>query len=146
MQDNGLVVSSQNTLAEVEVQCFAACLNCSAKSLCLGQGQSKGRISAKNPLQAMPGDTVSLEIPETMYNKSLSLIFGTFLLAALVGLAAGFFIAPVISSPSSTSGILGLFLGLLAAGFWLFRLFRKKNNDHLFPIITAIINKGGHDG
>jgi len=146
MKDNGLVISARNKLAEVEVQCFAACHNCSAQSLCLGQSQSKGRVSAKNPLQAQPGDTVSLDIPETMYNKALILIFGTFLSAALLGMAAGHFSSPIFSLPSPASGILGLFLGLLAAGFWLFRFFRKKNNERLFPVITAIINKGGHHG
>jgi len=146
MKDNGLVISASNTLAEVEVQCFTACLNCPAQSLCIGQSQSKGRVSAKNPLQAQPGDSVSLEIPETMYNKALIVVFGTFLLAALLGLAAGYLSAPIFSIHSPVSGILGLFLGLLAAGFWLFRFFRKKNNARLFPVITAILYKGGHHG
>ena len=146
MKDKGLVISAQNKLAVVEVQCFAACHNCSAQSLCLGQSQSKGQVSAKNPLNALPGDTVSLDIPETMYNKSLILLFGTFLSAALLGMAAGHFSSPVLSLSSPASGILGLFLGLMAAGFWLFHFFRKKNNDRLFPVITAIINKGGHHG
>ncbi len=146
MQDSGLVISTQNKLAEVEVQCFAACHNCSAQTLCIGQSQSKGLLSAKNPIQAQPGNTVSLEIPETRYNKSLILLFGTFLLAALLGMAAGHFSAALFSLPSPASSILGLFLGLFVSGFWLFRFFRKKNNDRLFPVITAIINKGGHHG
>ena len=146
MKDNGLVLSLHNKLAEVEVQCFAACLDCSAKSLCLGQSQSKGHVSAKNPLQAQPGDTVSLDIPETMYNKSLILVFGTFITAALLGMAVGHFSAPLLSLSSPAAGILGLFLGLITSGFWLFYFFRKKNNDRLFPVITAIINKGGHHG
>ncbi|MFC2167058.1 SoxR reducing system RseC family protein [Acidobacteriota bacterium] len=146
MKDNGLVLSAQNNLAEVEVQCFAACKDCSAQSLCVGQSQSKGHVSAKNPLHAQPGDTVSLDIPETMYNKSLILVFGTLLSAALLGMAAGHFSSPVFSLSSPASGVLGLFLGLIAAGFWLFRFFRKNNNKRLFPVITEIINKGGHHG
>ncbi|MFC2161977.1 SoxR reducing system RseC family protein [Acidobacteriota bacterium] len=146
MKDKGLVLSSQNKLAEVEVQCFSSCLDCSAQSLCIGQGQSKGRISAKNLFHAQAGDTVSLEIPETQYNRSLILVFGTFLAASLFGMIVGHFIAPLLSLSSPISGILGLFLGLAAAGFWLFRFFRKIHNDRLFPIITAIINKGEHHG
>jgi len=146
MRDSGLVISARNKLAEVEVQCFAACHNCSAQSLCIGQSESKGILSANNPLHAQPGDTVSLDIPETMYNKSLILVFGTFLSAALVGMAAGHFSAALFSLPTPASSILGLFLGLLVSGFWLFRFFRKKNNERLFPVITAIINKGGHHG
>ena len=60
MKDKGLVLSTQDTLAKVEVECFTACGNCSAQSLCLGQSASKGHVSAKNPLHAQPGDTVSL--------------------------------------------------------------------------------------
>ena len=146
MQDNGLVISARNKLAEVEVQCFTACQKCSAKNLCIGQSQSKGRLSAKNPIHALPGNTVSLDIPETQYNKSLILVFGTFLLAALLGMAVGHFSAALFSLPSPVSSILGLFLGLFVSGFWLFHFFRKKNNERLFPVITAIINKGGHHG
>jgi positive regulator of sigma E activity len=146
MDDTGLVISLQNKLANVEVQCFSACKNCAAQNLCLGQSQSKGHVSAKNPLHAQPGDTVSLHIPETMYNKSLILVFGTSLSAALLGMAVGYFSAPVLSLSSPASGLLGLFLGLLASGFWLFHFFRKKHNDRLFPVITAITHKGGHHG
>ncbi len=146
MKDNGLVISARNKMAEVEVECFTACHNCSAQSLCIGQSESKGILSAKNPLQAQPGNIVSLDIPEAMYNKSLILVFGTFLSAALLGMAAGHFSAVLFSLPSPISSILGLFLGLLVSGFWLFRYFRKKNNDRLFPVITAILNKGGLHG
>ncbi len=146
MQDKGLVISAQNKLAKVEVQCFEACQKCSAQNLCIGKSQSKGLLSAKNPIHALPGNTVSLEIPETQYNKSLILVFGTFLLAALLGMAVGHFSAALFSLPTPGSSILGLFLSLFASGFWLFHFFRKKNNDHLFPVITAIINKGGNHG
>ncbi len=146
MQDSGLVISARNKLAEVEVQCFTACQNCAAQNLCIGQSQSKGLLSAKNPIHAQPGNSVSLEIPETQYNKSLILLFGTFLLAALLGMAAGHFSAALFSLPTPATSILGLFLGLFVSGFWLFRFFRNKNNDRLFPVITSIINEGGHHG
>ena len=128
MKDKGLVLSTQDHLAKVEVECFTACGDCSAQSLCLGQSASKGYVSAKNPLLAQPGDTVSLNIPEAMYNKSLILVFGTFLVSALLGMALGHFSSLVLSIPTPESGILGLFLGLIAAGIWLFRFFQKKNN------------------
>ncbi len=146
MQDKGLVISAQNKLAKVEVQCFEACQKCSAQNLCIGKSQSKGLLSAKNPIHALPGNTVSLEIPDTQYNKSLILIFSTFLLAALLGMAVGYFSSVLFSLPAPASSILGLFLGLFVSGFWLFRFFLKKNNERLFPVITAIINKGGHHG
>ena len=146
MKDNGLVVAAQGHSADVEVNCLTACQACSAKSLCIGQSQAKGILSVKNPLQASPGDRVTIEIPEEEYNKSLALLFGSLLFAALAGMAAGHFSSALLSLPTSTGSIIGLFLGILTAGIWLFRRFGKKMNHRLFPTITTIINKGGQYG
>lgn len=146
MTDNGLVVAAHGLSAEVEVNCLTACHACSAKSLCIGQSQAKGILSVNNPLQAGPGDRVTIEIPEEAYSKSLILLFGSLLTAALAGMAAGHYGSALFALPTAGGSILGLFLGILAAGVWLFRRFRKKMNRRLFPTITAIINKGGQYG
>ncbi|MGD2294447.1 MAG: SoxR reducing system RseC family protein [Candidatus Aminicenantes bacterium] len=146
MKDSGLVVATKGRLAEVEVNCLTACQDCSAKSLCSAQGPNKGLLSAKNPLKALPGDRVTLEIPDGMYNKSLIILFGSLLLAALVGIAAGYFSAAFLPLSASLGSIIGLFLGILLAAIWQFRRFRKKTNARLFPTITAIISKGGDHG
>ena len=146
MKDNGLVVAAQGHSAEVEVNCLTACQACSAKSLCIGQSQAKGILSVNNPLQASPGDRVTIEIPEEEYSKSLIFLFGSLLFAALTGMAAGHLSSALLALPTSTGSILGLFLGILVAGIWLFRRFRKKMNCRLFPTITTIINKGGQYG
>ena len=146
MKDSGLVLRTKNNFAEVEVKCLEACQGCSAKALCIGQSHQKGILSVKNPLHALPGDRVSLDIPEETYAKSLILFFGTLLCGSLMGLTAGYLSAGIVSLPSSTASILGLFLGLGTAGLWLAAHFRKKTNSHLFPTITKIIQKGGHHG
>jgi positive regulator of sigma E activity len=146
MKDNGLVIAAQGHSADVEVNCLTACQACSAKSLCIGQSQTKGILSVNNPLQANPGDRVTIEIPEEEYSKSLILLFGSLLFAALAGMAAGHFSSALLALPTSTGSILGLFLGILAAGIWLFRRFRKKMNSRLCPTIITIINKGGQYG
>ena len=146
MKDSGCVVAINGNLADVEVPCLTACQACSAKSLCIGQSQSKGILSVNNPLQAALGDRVALEIPDGMYSKSLILFFGSLLIAALAGMTAGYFCAAWLPLSGSTGSILGLFLGILVAGMWLSLRFRRKTNSQLFPTITAIITHGGHHG
>jgi LPXTG-motif cell wall-anchored protein len=146
MKDKGLVIAAKNRSAEVEVNCLEACQGCAAKALCIGQSQKKGILSANNPLEARPGDEVTVDIPEEVYSKYLIFIFGALLVSALMGMAAGYFGAAFLPLSGSTASIIGLFLGLAAAGVWLYFYFRKKANARLFPTITGIIQKGGHHG
>lgn len=147
MKDNGIVISTKEEFAQVEVNCFVeSCQNCRASSLCVGQSKSKGQISVKNPLMAHPGDEVKIEIPETKYNRILILLFGILLLSALLGMAAGYLFSSLLPLSSATSSLLGFLLGIILAGFWLFRFFRKKNKGNLYPVITDIVKKGDNNG
>lgn len=147
MKDNGIVVSTKEDMAKVEVDCFVeSCQNCRARSLCIGQNQSRGLIVVKNSLHATPGDKVEIEIPETRYNKVLILLFGSLLTAALLGLAAGYFSSSLLPLSPSQSSLLGLLLGIILAGWGLFRFFRKKNDQDLYPVVIDIIKKGDKHG
>jgi len=147
MRDKGIVINTKEDLAQVEVICFIeACHKCSARSLCIGKDQSKGVLSVKNPLKACSGDEVEIEIPDSKYNKALILLFGSFLVASLFGLGAGFLLSPLLPFSSSVSGLLGLFLALIVSGIFLSRYFRKTNKALLYPVITDIIKKGGCHG
>lgn len=146
MKDNGRVISTKAELAQVDVNCFEACHDCSAKSLCAGYKHSKGQLSVKNPIQARPGDQVQIEIPETQYSKALILLFGSLLLAALAGMSIGYSISKFLSLASVESSLAGFFLGLILAGFWLFRYFHNKKKEHLYPVIVNIIKKEGSYG
>ncbi len=147
MKDKGLVVSTKNDFAQVEVQCLIeSCASCSARSLCTGRDKSKGLLEVQNPLNACTGDEVEIEIPETKYNQALILLFGTLLIAALLGMGAGYFLSPIVPMPSSTASFLGLILAVLGTGLFLFRYFRKKNKIHMYPVIINILNKGDCHG
>ena len=147
MKDKGLVVNTKNDLARVEVQCFIdSCGSCSARSLCTGQDKSKGLLEAKNPLKATVGDEVEIEIPETKYNQALILLFGTLLVAALLGMGAGYLLSPLVPLSSSVTSFFGLILAVLGTGLVLFRYFRKKNKMHLYPVIINILKKGDCHG
>lgn len=147
MNDNGVVVSTKESLAQVEVSCLVeSCHNCRARSLCIGQDTSKGLLVVKNPLRAIPGDEVQIEIPETRYNKVLILFFGSLLVSALMGMGAGYFFSTLFSLSSTPSSFIGLLLGIVIGGWLLFRFFRKRNEPTLYPIITDIIKKGDKHG
>ncbi|NIO49048.1 MAG: hypothetical protein GTN73_06390 [Candidatus Aminicenantes bacterium] len=147
MKDKGLVVSTKEDMAQVEVQCFTEhCQNCSARSLCVGKNQSKGLIMVRNPLRASAGDEVEIEIPDTKYSRSLILLFGTLLLASLVGLGLGSLLAPLLPLSSSAASLLGLLCALIIAGIFLSRYFRAKNKVSLYPVIKVITKKGERHG
>lgn len=147
MKDKGLVVSTKNNFAQVEVQCLIeSCASCSARSLCTGRDRSKGLLEVQNPLDACSGDEVEIEIPETKYNQALILLFGTLLVAALLGMGAGYFLSPIVPMSSSAASLLGLILAVLGTGLFLFRYFRKKNKIHMYPVIINILNKGDCHG
>lgn len=143
MRDKGLVVSTKDDFAQVEVQCFIeSCQDCSARSLCVGQDKKKGILVARNLLEAQAGDEVEVDIPETKYNQALILLFGVLLAAAILGMAAGYFLSLLLSLSSSMASFSGLLLALLIAGGWLFRHFHKNRRHHLYPKITSILKRG----
>ena len=144
MRDKGLVVSTKDDFAQLEVQCFIeSCHNCSAKSLCVGQDKKKGILVARNPLEAQAGDEVEVDIPETKYNQALILLFGVLLAAAILGMGAGYFLSLFLPFSSSLASFSGLLLALLIAGGWLFRHFHNDRRLHLYPEITSILKRGG---
>lgn len=143
MKDNGLVVGTEKEMAQVEVKCFIeTCERCSTRGLCIGQDQSKGILTVRNPLNALPGDEVSIEIPEEAYNKKLILLFGSLLSASLLGMGVGSLSSFLLPYSSEALSLIGLFLGLISAGTGLFYYFRKRNKRYLYPVIRDIIKKG----
>jgi positive regulator of sigma E activity len=147
MKDKGLVVSTKNNFAQVEVQCLIeTCASCSARSLCTGRDKSKGHLEVQNPLKACAGDEVEIEIPETKYNQALILLFGILLAAALVGMGAGYLLSPLVPLSSSAASLLGLVLAVAGTGLVLFRYFQKKNKLYMYPVIINILKKGDCHG
>lgn len=142
MTDSGLVIATHKDLAEVEVSCFESCHSCSARHLCIGNSQNKGRISVKNPMHAMPGDKVKIQIPETQYSRSLILLFGGLLLALLAGLGGGWMASVLLILPLFPASLIGFAAGLILGGLALVPIFRRKNENQLYPVIIDILTKG----
>jgi positive regulator of sigma E activity len=146
MKDKGTVVSTEDNYARVEVACLEACQGCSASSLCIGQKNTNGLLSVKNPLHAKTGDLVLIAIPESHYSKALILLFGVLLFAIFSGMGLGHLISPVLPLSSSESSLICIALGVVLAGIGLSRRFKRINNKSLYPEITEILNKGGSYG
>lgn len=144
MRDNGLVLAVERNLAEVEVKCLEGCKDCAARSLCIGHNQTKGRLSVKNPLGAKPGDEVIIEIPEEHYSKALALLFAGLLIAMLAGIGGGYMVSFILPFSSLSTSIFGFVAGLVVGSFILSRLFRRKNEQKLYPEIIDILKKGDH--
>ena len=146
MTDNGLVITTAKDIAEVEVNCFDGCHDCTASSLCIGNTKNKGRLSVKNPLHALPGDEVKIQVPDARYNQALILLFGGLLLAALLGMGGGYLSALFFSLSSPLVSFVGLVTGLIIGGWALARVFHRKNKEQLYPVIIDIIKKGDSYG
>jgi positive regulator of sigma E activity len=147
MKDKGLVISTEKDLAQVEVECIMnVCRDCSAHTLCIGRKQDKGHISAKNPLEASPGDQVIFEVPEEKYSRALIYLFGILLASSLLGLGLGALISDLAGISPTAAGASGLFAGLILGGVGAYFLFRRQNKKYLYPVITDITKKGDCHG
>jgi positive regulator of sigma E activity len=146
MTDSGMVISTDESFAEVEVSCLEGCQGCAARSLCVGNKQNKGRLFAKNPLLAKPGDGVRIEIPEARYSPALILLFGGLLTAIITGLGIGYLTAILFSFPLLLACLAGLAIGLVLGGLILSSIFRRKNEEQLYPVIIEILKKGERYG
>lgn len=142
MIDNGIIVAADEEKARVKVGSRSACCSCSARMFCLGDKGEDGTLLALNPLHARPGDEVTIDIPEEVYNKVAVRLFGGMLLAALLGLGLGSLASSLVHLPASEAGFVGLLLGLAAGGFALFRSFRRSSWQKTYPVISAVLNKG----
>ena len=142
MRDKGIVIATQGNLAKVQVDCFSACDDCSARNLCLGQKHSQGLLAVKNSLHADPGDKVVIEVPESNYTKALIILFGSLVISAIGGMAVGYASALLFLFPSSQGSLLGFFLGIGAGMTWIIYYFRKNNLKDIYPNIIDITIKG----
>lgn len=146
MKDNGTVMRLQGGLAWVRVVPKVACCDCSARAFCSTKQGEEGTLAVRNPLGARPGDEVEIEVPETAYSHALSTIFGLLLIVTLAGLALGYFLRPLRSLPSGENGLIGFLVGLLLGGLAVHRHFRAGTTDAAWPVVVAILKKGGSHG
>jgi len=146
MKDSAVVISVRDGLAWVKVIPRVSCCDCSARALCAGGKDAEGRLEVRNSVLAEPGDEVEIDIPETNYHRDLIRIFGLLLLAMLAGLGLGSAIKPFGQLSTAENGLAGLVPAVVLSGFGLYRYCRARKSQPGYPVITEIIDKGGHHG
>jgi len=146
MRDSATVIRVEKNLAWVQAKPRIACCNCSAMSLCAGNKDGKGLLAVRNPLRATPGDEVEIEVPEASYARELTKIFGLLLIAALAGMALGYFLSPLGGFSSNENGFFGLLAGVLFCGFVIYRRYHRGKQAVRWPVIVEILDKGEFHG
>ncbi|MDH4271010.1 MAG: SoxR reducing system RseC family protein [Candidatus Aminicenantes bacterium] len=146
MKDNATVIRVQDGLAWVKVTPKVACCECSARALCSAKQDEEGKLAVRNPVDARPGDEVEIDVPETDYSRALSAIFGFLLIASLAGLAFGYIFAPVRSLAPGINGLIGLMAGLGLGGLAVRHRYRSGKHNAGWPVIIAVLKKGGFHG
>jgi positive regulator of sigma E activity len=146
MKDNATVIRVQDGLAWVKVTPKVACCECSARALCSAKQDEEGKLTVRNPVDALPGDEVEIDVPETDYSRTLSAIFGWLLSASLAGLAVGYLLSPVRSLAPGINGLIGLMGGLGLGGLAVRHRYGSRKPDAGWPVIIAVIKKGGFHG
>lgn len=139
IEENGIVISVDGDLAEVETQRQGSCGSCSANGACGTSlvarylGRKPLHLHARNRAGAAPGDRVVVGVPEDgLVMASLAAYLVPVLGLMAGGMAgAGFF--PAVGEAASTiGGFAGLGLGLL----WLGRYGRAHAQD---PRYRAVV-------
>lgn len=148
MRDIGHVIQIKDGTAEVEISSPGShCEHCSAKSICLSSSSGDKKIlTVQNPVNAQVGDRVEIEIPEAKYQSTLIFIFGSLLLAILIGSAFGYGFSILVSLSPALTTFVSLLIFLTFAAFWVKIKLKKKNQAFLWPIIVNIVAKGETNG
>jgi len=146
MKDRAVVLSVEGPLAWVRVKPQAVCGECAAKHLCLGRQDAAGLLAVRNPLDAQPGDEVEIEVPEAHYQRDMTRIFSVLLASSVAGFGVGYIARPVGFLGLDANALVGLLIGILAAGAGLLRYYRKQQKEAGLPVIVDILACGGAHG
>lgn len=137
------VSGDAHTFAKVRVQRTSACESCSLKSGCGQSALSKLsserclELEVNNDLGAKPGDEVMIAIPEQgLVNASLRVYLFPLIMMLMTAL-----VTDVLFPKQEEWVMLAALVGLLA-GFWWARAFSQKNafNANFLPRMTRILS------
>ncbi len=136
----GLVESVSGEKAIINLNQSDSCKKCHARLLCRPDSSGKRQITALNPLNARPGQKVSIKESGNLLLLLSFMQFGLPLILLLVGifLADGFKLTIFDAPPElamSICGLIGLLTGGIIARIW---ASRKANTSTAVFEITSI--------
>lgn len=134
--EEGIVVSKENGIAEVEVFPAQNCEECSAKIICKPNKDDRNVLRVNNLIGANVGDNVRIEIKGKSVLAASFNLYGIPLIILLIGIFLGTSIFSEYKLAELYSALFGI--GLTAL-YYLFLLSHNKNRqDQILPKIVFI--------
>lgn len=134
--EEGIVISRENGIAEVEVFPAQSCEECSAKIFCKPDKDKKNIVHVENSIGADVGDSVRIEIKGKSILSASFLLYGIPLLILIVGMFLGMFLFSSYKQIELYSALFSI--GLVAIYFFLTYNHLKKENDLILPKIIFV--------
>jgi sigma-E factor negative regulatory protein RseC len=142
IEETGVVQKTEGVMASVLVQKRGACEGCTSTGTC--EVTHDGMvIEAINPVQAKPGQTVSIIISPISYLKGTMLVYGFPMIALIAGAIIGknigerFFGSASSDLAAAIAGFTAFIAAFLFARIWSRKAESKTENK---PIIEKIIS------
>ncbi len=142
IEETGVVQKTEGVMASVLVQKRGACEGCTSTGTC-EVTQDGMVIEAINPVQAKPGQTVSIIISPISYLKGTMLVYGFPMIALIAGAIIGkiigerFFGSANSDLAAAIAGFTTFIAAFLFARIWTSKAESKTENK---PIIEKIIS------
>ncbi len=137
--EEGIIIKSQNGIAEVGLQEKAECEECSAKLFCSPSGNSNKRIIAVDPYDTSAGDKVRIAVSGKSVLLATSLLYGLPLLILIIVIIGGMSLFESESQPE----LFSFLTALTALGIYysIFFLAGKKNGVNKNPAKIISVSK-----
>lgn len=145
MKEIGTVKKLNGNKAKVIIKRHAACGDCGACQV--GKDKMTMTTLAQNPLGAVVGDTVAVEMEFGNVMKATSIAYGIPLVAFILGCVAGFFAAPALGwNQAITAFFTGILLTAAAFGLIMVLDRRGRFGKAYEPRITEILDASELEG
>ena len=139
--EEGVVLKSENGIAEIGLIESEDCENCSAKLFCKPGEEKSKAIKAYDPYKTKAGDSVKISVSGSIVLKATILLYGIPLIILILGIWIGLIFIPYNSSKELFSFMFALIL--MGLYYLIIYLYGKKNKVHLnlARIITVQRNR-----
>ena len=115
LKEAATVVSTSDKRAKVAIVRSEACGNCPAKTMCSTASGNSNVLEVRNPVEAMPGEKVIIELQPAALVKATALVYLLPATAMLVGATAGW-----LKAGTDLGAIIGAVSGLAISALFLF--------------------------
>lgn len=134
--EDGIVIESENGVAEIALISSDNCEECSAKLFCKPKTDDTKILKVSDPFGTKPGDEVRISVAGSTVLKVSFLMYGMPLILFIAGILLGMDFYKNSSEPEILSFVSGVML--MGIYFLLFYFFNIKNTAPVLPKITFV--------